>query len=137
MVVVIYIYIYMFIYSHNSLGFFIIFCDTKTNNATIFSVGSAASVAPESSEAASAASASATAASSLPAAVLSPDGGGCLLADPGGPLSRCYPYFNEFRSSHPHTSESTFQYYGSRCVQLMLQLPFNQSANVLLNKVAV
>jgi hypothetical protein len=29
------------------------------------------------------------------------------------------------------TSESTFQYYGSHCVQQMLQLPFHQSANVL------
>ena len=52
---------------------------------TFFSVGSTASVASEPSEAASAASAAATAASSLPAAELSPDGGGGLLADPGGP----------------------------------------------------
>ncbi len=29
--------------------------------------------------------------------------------------------------SHPHTSESTFHYYGSHCVQLMLQLPFHYS----------
>ena len=55
------------------------------NNATIFSVGSAASVAHEPTETTSAASATAAAASSLPAAVLSPDGGGGLLADPGGP----------------------------------------------------
>jgi hypothetical protein len=34
---------------------------------------------------------------------------------------------NEFCSSHLHSSESTFQNYGSRCVQLMLHLPFHQS----------
>jgi hypothetical protein len=33
-------------------------------------------------------SASTTAASSLPAAIISPDGGGSLLADPGGPGGR-------------------------------------------------
>jgi hypothetical protein len=76
----------MFIYSHNSLGVFINFLiRKKKNNTTIFSVGFTASVASESSEAASAASASTTAASTLSAAVLSPDGSGCLLADPGGP----------------------------------------------------
>jgi hypothetical protein len=35
----------------------------------------------------------------------------------------------------PVHSDSTFQYYGSHCVQLMLQLPIHQSANVLLNRV--
>ncbi len=62
--------------------------------AEIFSVGSSASAASESgSETASTASvgAATAAASSLKPAVVSPDGGGCLLADPGGPGGRLGP----------------------------------------------
>ncbi len=64
----------------------------KIKPAEIFSVGSSASAASESGfETASTASVGAAAASSLKTAVVSPDGGGCLLADPSGPGGRLGP----------------------------------------------
>ncbi len=55
------------------------------------SASAASAASKSSSKAASATSEGAAAAASLPAARVSPDGGGSLLADPGGPGGRLGP----------------------------------------------
>ncbi len=61
--------------------------------------------------------------------------GSLSSSQPGRLPCRASPLPFGLSGSDPHTSESTDRYYGNRCVQLLLELPFHQSARVLLSSI--